>query len=298
MEQTLPTCAKFKEADYLDANKDVAAKVKVTSGYSGWQHFWEHGYQENRKGVCSEVYVFVQQRKNYQHQRIVAPPNLRKRVHGSDDLVAFESNGRLIAANVFGRLMRVATDAADFRVLDFGVGCGRVLRPLVELCRNTALTGAPIAWWGSDIDDEAITWCQKLLGPIGEFTVNNPMPPLPFDNQFFDFIYAISIFTHLPEEMQLEWMGEFRRVMKVGATALFSTHSFDLVPDLWKPGLTNKDFYYHIGQGTHGLPQFYQTAFHSHNYIRAKWTKFFEIKAIIPKGIANHQDLIWCKRVA
>jgi SAM-dependent methyltransferase len=298
MEQTLPTCAKFKEAEYLLANPDVARKVNVTPGYSGWRHFWEHGYQENRNGVGSEVYVFVQKRKDYQHQRIVAPPHLRERVHGSDDLAAFESIGRLVAANVFGRLLRVATDAADFRILDFGVGCGRVLRPLAELCNDTSLTSSPITWWGSDIDEEAIVWCRKFLSPIGEFAVNKPNPPLPFKNQFFDFVYSISIFTHLPEEMQFQWLAELRRVMKIGATALLSTHSFDLVPGLWKSDRVNGDFYYHLGQGTDGLPEFYQTSFHSHDYIRAKWSKYFEITAIIPRGVAKRQDLIWCKRIS
>ena len=187
----------------------------------------------------------------------------------------------------------------DFRILDFGVGCGRVIRPLHELCLGTYLTDGKLHWFGCDIDAEAIAWCESAIESIGTFVVNNHMPPLPFDSQYFDFVYSISIFTHLPEDMQLAWLSELRRVMRIGSFAVLSTHSTDLIPTKFlKETLQNPEFYYHVGADTEGLPTFYQTSFQTSEYIRKKWSEYFAVRKIIPQGIARRQDLVLCQRVA
>jgi ubiquinone/menaquinone biosynthesis C-methylase UbiE len=94
--------------------------------------------------------------------------------------------------------------------------CGRILRPLAELCRTTPLSPDPIQWYGTDIDAQTISWCQRHLGSIGKFVLNDIRPPLPFRDQFFDFVFSISIFTHLPEDMQFGWLKDINRVLKTG----------------------------------------------------------------------------------
>src|ERR1051325_2240994 len=77
------------------------------------------------------------------------------------------------------------------RVLDFGVGCGRILvnyEPLFER----------VSFCGSDIDPVTVDWCRANI-PKVHFTVNGEWPPLDFESGSFDFVYAISVFTHLPE---------------------------------------------------------------------------------------------------
>jgi len=61
-------------------------------------------------------------------------------VHGSEDLESFEQVGRSVAASVFDRLGRIERFGPEFRVLDFGTGCGRILRPLTALSNDAALT--------------------------------------------------------------------------------------------------------------------------------------------------------------
>ena len=194
--------------------------------------------------------------------------------------------------------MRVGPYGDDFRILDFGVGCGRVIRPLHELCLDTHLTDGKLQWFGSDIDAEAIAWCRSALESIGTFVVNSHTPPLPFDDQYFDFVYSISIFTHLPEDMQFAWLSELRRVMRIGSFAMLTTHSTDLIPTSLKETLQNPEFYYHVGGGTEGLPTFYQKSHHSIEYIHKRWSEYFAVRKIIPKGIARRQDLVLCQRVA
>ena len=234
------------------------------------------------------------------HRDLAAPPavppvHLRKRVHGAEDRDSFEAIGLAVSDAVFSYL-KVNDDTATFRGLDFGAGCGRVLVPLNELCLKNALP--KIEWHASDIDREAIAWCQRNLASLGTFLVNNPMPPLPFDDQFFDFVFSISVFTHIPEDMQFAWLTELNRVLKVGGTALLSTLPLELVAKNLDAKQIYDGFYYSPGgRGTRGLPKFYQDLFHSRQYIEREWSRYFSIESYKEKGIAGHQDLILCKRV-
>lgn len=118
-----------------------------------------------------------------------------------------------------------------------------------------------------------------------------------YPDAFFDIVYSVSVFTHLPEEMQLSWLEELRRVAEKGGYLLLTTHGMELLSTSVPLDNTMAPrFYYAVGTGTDGLPDFYQTSFHSEDYILNKWSKFFKIVRVIRKGIANHQDLVICLR--
>jgi SAM-dependent methyltransferase len=59
---------------------------------------------------------------------------------------------------------------------------------------------------------------------FGRFLPNDPAPPLPFEAESFDLVYALSVFTHLPTRMQRPWMEELLRVTVRGGHVVFSTH--------------------------------------------------------------------------
>ncbi len=165
----------------------------------------------------------------------------------------------------------------------------RYFQPGFEKCK----------FYGSDIDQQAIAWCQEHITDA-TFVVNNDLPPLPFEDQHFDFIYSISIFTHLPEEMQFAWLKELRRVTKIGGHLILTTHGQDLFPpalEAQKP-LSEEGFFYYRNGITEGLPEYYQTAWHTEDYVREQWGRFFKIRKHQTHGINNHQDLILCQRVS
>ena len=56
------------------------------------------------------------------------------------------------------------------------------------------------------------------------FDINKLSPPLDYENDFFSLVYARSVFTHLSEELQIEWMKEFARIIKKGGYLYFTTH--------------------------------------------------------------------------
>jgi SAM-dependent methyltransferase len=98
-------------------------------------------------------------------------------------------------------------------ILDFGCGCGRVTRRWKDL---------PARIHGTDVHARSIEWCRRNL-PFATFSVNGAFPPLPHESEAFDLVYAISVFTHMPEPQLLAWATELRRVVRPGGHLLFTT---------------------------------------------------------------------------
>jgi SAM-dependent methyltransferase len=224
--------------------------------------------------------------------------SLRKRVHGDEEVTGFAKIGRTVSFNIYSAINNTVPLGNSQRILDFGCGCGRILRYFHKLSANNT-------FYGTDIDGEAITWCSDELSSIAKFVQNDIHPPLPFDDETFDFVYSISIFTHLPEEMHLEWLRELKRVTKPGGYLLLTVHGEQLFNDIFgaaferlSKDFNDKGFCYFEGEKTEGLPDFYQTSFHTKDYLFNKWTEFFEIKQFVAKGIANNQDLVLCRKIA
>jgi SAM-dependent methyltransferase len=154
----------------------------------------------------------------------VPPPALVVRVAGTADPSWFLESGRLGAASIRDALERDGTSIEELHaILDFGCGCGRVTR------RWAGLRG--VAVYGSDRDDRAIDWSRRNL-PFAEFETNGLAPPLVFDDASFDLVYALSVLTHLPEELQRLWLRELHRVLRPGGRLLFTTHGAHYLPRL------------------------------------------------------------------
>jgi SAM-dependent methyltransferase len=49
---------------------------------------------------------------------------------------------------------------------------------------------------------------------------NRLAPPLPYADGQFDFVYALSVFTHLTLELEAAWLVELERVVKPGGVLL------------------------------------------------------------------------------
>jgi SAM-dependent methyltransferase len=287
---TVPPDA-FSERDYLSANPDVAEAVRTGIVVSGWYHALFEGYREERPGLASDVKALV---GNYwrsledERSHPVPPPGLRERVHGAADLRSFHFVGAQAARAIDAVLQTEGRQVPeDARVLDFGCGCGRVLSPLKRRHQRWRVVG-------SDIDGEAIAWCRRHLSDAAGFIVHRPRPPLPVKARTFDLVYAISVFTHLPEDLQMEWLDELRRIARPGGLLLLTVHPMDLAARAASGA--DDGFLYAKGAGTKGLPDFYQTTFHSREYIVERWSPYFAIVDIIRKGINNHQDLIVARR--
>lgn len=177
-------------------------------------------------------------------------------------------------------------------ILDFGCGCGRLLNAV-----SRRLLPAQ-RLFGSDIDPEAVEWCQAHYARAADVALSPHMPRTLYSDAQFALIYGISVFTHLPEAMQFDWLRELRRISAPGAYLVLSVHGkshFPRLPPEPRRAIEQRGFC-HVDFGrTDGLPDFYLTTYHSERYIREHWSEFFEVLDVIELAIHNWQDAVVCR---
>jgi len=226
----------------------------------------------------------------------VPPAKLRYRVHGTLDKESFLRSGKTLAQNIRDLCAIVERDIYSFEhVLDFGCGCGRVIGNFQDVPASCRL-------YGTDIDSELVSWGEKYLPHI-RWSTNGYQPPLPFANNTFDLIYAISVFTHLDEEFQHAWLSELRRIAKPGATIILTVHGEYCINKLrssYQSRIHSYGFMFVTGAmgrlKLDKLPDFYQTAYHTQEYIRQEWSAYFDVVRYLERGLINYQDAVLLRK--
>lgn len=222
----------------------------------------------------------------------IPPARLRHRVHGDLDIDRFLQVGRQLRTDLDTLLRLAGRSIYSFRdILDFGCGAGRVLRNLSDAPSSCRLHG-------TDIDRALVKWCQRNL-PWASFTTNAAVPPAPFADDSFDLIYGISVFTHLDEEYQNRWLAELSRIARLDALLILSVHGEHAAAALTSAQQEEiqRDGFFHLvalkGRlKLDGLPDFYQTTFHSREYVEREWSRYFKVLHYVPRGINDHQDAV------
>src|SRR5215208_3620943 len=220
------------------------------------------------------------------------PPSLRLRIGGGLSEMStqtFVTLGKGIADDIEDILQsQLKRNLSSFHdILDFGCGCGRVL---IWLYRRASKPKCH----GTDIDEEAIEWCKNNL-KFAEFSVNKPFPPLDSRSEGFDFVYAISVFTHIDEEMQNAWIQELHRVLKPKGILLISVLGQSACKNMPKDirhRLGSQGFVFVKLDITRGIfPSWYQLSYHTEGYVRQKFGKFFNLLSFMEKGLCGFQDV-------
>lgn len=225
------------------------------------------------------------------------PKELQLRSVGSFVPDFIESGYR--AFDTFRNVLQSSADQNIFtfgNILDFGCGCGRIIRAFRNHLPTEHL-------FGTDIDPDAIAWLKENYKGIAEFSVNSHLPPTLYADEMFDLIYSVSIFTHLPEDMQFAWLNELKRIAKPGAYLILTTHGQKQYPGLTSRGIKifeEKGFYYDpdLNWNPEGLPSFYKVAFHSQEYIQREWSKYFTVLNFFPNGLDNTQDIVLLRKAS
>ena len=154
----------------------------------------------------------------------VPPAKLIVLVTGSADSAWYTEGGKLGAESIRQTLQESGLEVNRFQtIFDFGCGCGRVIR------HWSSLSGPTLH--GADQNPDLVDWCRRHL-PFAKFQSNTLDPRLKYADCQFEFAYALSVFTHMPEDLQQPWMSELWRVLRPGGYLLITTQGNEFLSKL------------------------------------------------------------------
>jgi SAM-dependent methyltransferase len=245
----------------------------------------------------------------------VAPPRwyegIPGRIHFNDFMFddaspAGVARYRQRALNVIGTIERCLEAAGgsfdeEERWLDFGCGYGRVIRFLVQRVM-------PERVYASDVVKEGVDFCCSEFGVhavySGSDLENVSLPP-------FDFIYAISVLSHLNEHNSAFFLQRLGESLVPNGIVLFTTHG---QWSLEHPEWYGDEFrarraqiahavaadgmcflpYRHLGVTDYGV------AWHSREYIEETVRELHggALQPLLfePRGLDDHQDVFAFRR--
>jgi SAM-dependent methyltransferase len=207
------------------------------------------------------------------HQGGPLPPiSLMHDPYGVVDYAGYWNSGKN-SAQALGKIINSSQGGGDqaIKILEWGCGPARVIRHL-----SAAQSGRRYELHGTDYNKKMIAWCRSTLPEI-DFSTNGLAPPLDYPDAAFDFIYGLSVFTHLSAAMHQAWIAELRRVLKPQGCLLLTLHGDyfrrKLLPDELKQyddgGLVVREGFVEGGR--------MYTAFHGESFVREKFLKGWEI---------------------
>jgi SAM-dependent methyltransferase len=202
-----------------------------------------------------------------------------------------------------------AESLAAGSVFELGCASGRVLRHF--------LTHEPgIDLWGADLNQRLVEWIRQFLPSSVRVFQNSMLPTLPLEDNSLSLVYAFSVFTHV-DAFELAWLAELRRILKPGGMAYLTVHT----EHTWNTMSPNRALYHdilvmkdHISE-CRVCPELFQSpmpkermvlswhtaavnnaiVFHSTDYLRNAWGRFFEIVDIQQEG-HEYQDVVLLRK--
>ncbi len=206
-------------------------------------------------------------------------------------LWAYFQSGASIAASMtqvlgwrFGAPERVG------KLLDFASGYGRVTRFL-----RRRLPAERI--WVADVYAEGVRFQERRFGVHGIVSTVRPEDLGAAAAAGFDAILVTSLFTHLPEERFVAWLGVLMRLLAPGGVLAFSVHDRALLPlgvQLPPAGI----FFQEISESGSLATHDYGSTWVSEAFVHGALARATGGGALpagslhrLPRGLCNYQDL-------
>lgn len=126
----------------------------------------------------------------------------------------FES-GKEGALNLIERFEK-HLELKNKKILDWGCGPARIIRHFPEII------GDQCSYYGTDYNSKTIDWNKKNIKNVA-FNANSLEATLPYEDNYFDVIYGLSVLTHLSEKLHYTWVEELIRVLNKGGILLLTT---------------------------------------------------------------------------
>ncbi|OAD18758.1 type 11 methyltransferase [Candidatus Thiomargarita nelsonii] len=221
------------------------------------------------------------------HPNVALPPaHLAFDAYGSNNWMSYWKEGKLVASWVVDKLSEHKENCKT--VLEWGCGPGRVIRHIPSLLQD-------LDCFGTDYNQESILWCSDNIPGI-RFAENNLLPPLPFAENMFDAVYAISVVTHLSEQCCLHWMDELYRVLKPNGLLLIWTNG-DRISQLILPEeKAEYDLGHFVVRSRYEEGKKMFLSFHPPEWVHSRLLQHFDILCHYSEECPGSQD-VWAARV-
>lgn len=253
---------------------DIAREARDVAGSAPWlrdnARFWLHGAGDGLP---------------------VPPLRLVRSSTGTSSLRWYFDGGVLAAESITGILAAHGVDLQRLRsLLDFGCGCGRVIRHWA---------GLPGSIHGCDYNRQSVRWCRRHL-TFAEFAVNELRPPLPYEDGRFDLVYALSVFTHLPEPLLFEWLRDLRRVLSIDGWLIVSVHGEAYVHELSRDQQREFRDGRLVVKGADAVGTNRCGVYFSEAYVRRHFSDGFRLVDFLPRGAKGNpaQDLVLLQKTS
>ena len=170
-------------------------------------------------------------------------------------------------------------------ILDLGCGTGRLI---VGWCLDNP-ENRP---FGCDINGELLAWATNNLPQEITFNQSSMTPPLPYASKSFDFIYMVSVFTHLSLDSQRLWIEEIKRVIRPYGYLLLTLQG-EIYVRVFHPQQVqefSRKGYIEIPNSDEGSNSF--GAYHTIEFVETLFNDF-EIIGYYPRGIINYPEVLF-----
>ena len=237
------------------------------------------------------------------------PPRALRAHVGDPGVDFYVAGGRTVAKELEDVLAAFGTSMGAFEsIYEFGCGSGRIL---------TRLPASSARLAGSDVDAGAIAWLRSNHPEI-DARVNAPVPPTTFEDDAFDLVYVVSVFTHISEPSQDAWLAEVARVLRPGGMAVMTVIEEEVFKRYRagvRPGVTRDQIEQMASADLRaegivfvpeainrwsrwrypGVAPSYGITFHDSGYIRERWSQWFDVLGIQSASINFEQSAVVCR---
>jgi ubiquinone/menaquinone biosynthesis C-methylase UbiE len=199
------------------------------------------------------------------------------------------------------RMRAILTDSgfsfeAGKRIMEFGCAAGRMLRWFNDVADRCEL-------WGTDISGDHIVWCKQHLRPPFNFFITTTNPHLPFEDNYFDLIYAGSVFSHI-DDMADTWLLELRRILKPGGRLYITVCDNDTLrinstdnSDLSRTLACYQNFYENNDYDMFTIARFVRSiVFYDKTYLSNLVAPIYNVVSITPEAYGSQSGVLLSKR--
>ncbi len=131
------------------------------------------------------------------------------------DYQQYKEDGELTAKEIIEWTSKYIQ--GEFKILEWGCGVARIIRHIPNLI------GANSMVVGVDINADMINWNSANISNVN-FKKIDYSPPTFFDDNQFNLVFALSVFTHIESKFQADWLAEIQRIISDNGVFLFTTH--------------------------------------------------------------------------